>query len=77
MLLLHLIMEFAYHRPNATGRELIELGGIVPTSVTTAVMFDGGVRSYKGFRIWRFSSSHNANRSRLCDVGNEESRAGK
>ena len=32
-------------RPKARGMELIESGGITPTSVTTAVMLDGGVRS--------------------------------
>jgi hypothetical protein len=36
--------------------ELIELGGMMPTSVTTAVMFAGGVRSYRGLRTLRFSS---------------------
>lgn len=28
-----------------------------PTSVTTAVIYAGGVRSYKGFRSWRLESS--------------------
>ena len=44
-----------YHirRPNASGMELIESGGITPTSVTTAVILDGGVRSYNGSRISR------------------------
>ena len=32
-------------RPSASGIELIELGGMTPTSVTTAVMVEGGVRS--------------------------------
>lgn len=36
------------------GIELIELGGTMPTSVTTAVIFAGGVRSYNGLRISRF-----------------------
>lgn len=40
--------------PNANGMELILLGGINPTSVTTAVIHVGGVRSYKGFKISRF-----------------------
>ena len=31
--------------PRARGIELILLGGIKPTSVTTAVMYVGGVRS--------------------------------
>ena len=31
--------------PNVSGIELMELGGIIPTSVTTAVMFAGGVKS--------------------------------
>lgn len=44
----------------------------MPTSVTTAVMFNGGVKSYNGFRICRFGPSLNVNWSRLCDVGNEE-----
>jgi hypothetical protein len=41
-------------RPNASGIELIASGGITPASVTTAVMLDGGVRSYNGLRISRF-----------------------
>ncbi len=41
-------------RPNANGIELIASGGITPASVTTAVMLDGGVRSYNGLRISRF-----------------------
>ena len=32
-------------RPSAVDIELIELGGTNPTSVTTAVMYEGGVRS--------------------------------
>jgi hypothetical protein len=36
--------------------ELIELGGMIPTSVTTAVTFAGGVRSYRGLRTLRFGS---------------------
>jgi hypothetical protein len=40
-------------RPSASGIELIELGGITPTSVTTAVILEGGVRSYSGLRISR------------------------
>lgn len=31
--------------PKAAGMDDMELGGITPTSVTTAVMYDGGVRS--------------------------------
>ena len=38
-------MVYYSSRPRATGIELIELGGITPTSVTTAVMHVGGVRS--------------------------------
>lgn len=41
-------------RPRARGIELIESGGMTPTSVTTAVMLEGGVRSYNGLRISRF-----------------------
>jgi hypothetical protein len=37
--------------PRARGIELILLGGIKPTSVTTAVIYVGGVRSYRGFRL--------------------------
>lgn len=37
--------------PSAKGIELIELGGMIPTSVTTAVMLEGGVRSYKGLSL--------------------------
>lgn len=40
-------------RPNASGIELIASGGMTPASVTTAVMLDGGVRSYNGLRISR------------------------
>jgi hypothetical protein len=40
--------------PSASGIELMLLGGIKPTSVTTAVMHVGGVKSYNGFRISRF-----------------------
>ena len=40
--------------PSARGIELILLGGMSPTSVTTAVMYVGGVKSYNGFRISRF-----------------------
>lgn len=39
--------------PRASGIELILLGGIKPTSVTTAVIKVGGVRSYSGFRTSR------------------------
>lgn len=31
-----------------------ESGGMTPTSVTTAVILEGGVRSYSGLRISRF-----------------------
>ena len=41
--------------PSARGIELILLGGMSPTSVTTAVMYVGGVKSYNGFNISRFS----------------------
>jgi hypothetical protein len=37
--------------PSANGIELIELGGMTPTSVTTAVMLVEGVKSYSGFNI--------------------------
>ena len=40
--------------PSARGIELILLGGMSPTSVTTAVMYVGGVKSYNGFSISRF-----------------------
>lgn len=40
--------------PSAKGMELILLGGINPTSVTTTVIHVGGVRSYRGLRISRF-----------------------
>ena len=40
--------------PSAPGIDDIELGGIMPTSVTTAVMHDGGVKSYNGLKIERF-----------------------
>lgn len=40
--------------PSAPGIDDIELGGMMPTSVTTAVMHDGGVKSYNGLKIERF-----------------------
>ena len=50
----------------------IEVGGITPTSVTTAVIFFGGVRSYNGFNISRFVAFSVA--SDLCGIviGNVE-----
>ena len=42
--------------PSARGIELILLGGMSPTSVTTAVMYVGGVKSYNGFSISRLCS---------------------
>lgn len=50
------INPFHSSLPSASGIELIELGGITPTSVTTAVMLVGGVRSYSGFRISRLGA---------------------
>lgn len=47
--------------PSAPGIDDIELGGIMPTSVTTAVMHDGGVKSYNGLKIERFARDF-----RLC-----------
>ena len=40
--------------PSARGIELMLLGGMSPTSVTTAVMYVAGVKSYNGFSISRF-----------------------
>jgi hypothetical protein len=48
---------------------------MIPTSVTTAVMLDGGVRSYSGFKISRFSSDSSASVSRALHEGKVESRA--
>ena len=39
----HAIYKFCL--PSANGMELIELGGMTPTSVTTAVILVGGVKS--------------------------------
>lgn len=39
--------------PSARGIELMLLGGIKPTSVTTAVIYVGGVKSYSGFSFSR------------------------
>ena len=61
-------------RPSAKGIELIELGGIKPTSVTTAVMLAGGVRSYKGCRISRFGPPHKSKESLSRLRGNDEKR---
>ena len=50
----------------------IEVGGITPTSVTTAVIFFGGVRSYNGFNISRFVAFSVASDSRGIEIGNVE-----
>ena len=52
----HHVHKFNYNVvfPSARGIELILLGGMSPTSVTTAVMYVGGVKSYNGFSISRF-----------------------
>ena len=42
----------------------MESGGMTPTSVTTAVMFVGGVRSYRGLRISRLAALCRARASR-------------
>ena len=55
--------------------ELIEFGGMTPTSVTTAVIFDGGVKSYRGLRISRCGSFSSSSESRGRDRGNEEKRS--
>ena len=50
----------------------IEVGGITPTSVTTAVMLFGGVRSYNGFKISRLAEFSVASDSRDIEIGNVE-----
>lgn len=50
----------------------IEVGGITPTSVTTAVMFLGGVRSYSGFKISRLVLFSVASDWRGIESGNVE-----
>jgi len=50
----------------------IEVGGITPTSVTTAVIFLGGVRSYNGFNISRFVVFSVASDSGGIVIGNVE-----
>lgn len=50
----------------------IEVGGMTPTSVTTAVIFFGGVRSYNGFNISRFDVFSVASDSRGIGIGNVE-----
>ena len=50
----------------------IEVGGITPTSVTTAVIFFGGVKSYNGFKISRLAVFSVANDSRGIETGNVE-----
>lgn len=62
-------------RPSATGIELIEFGGITPTSVTTAVTLVGGVRSYKGLRISRLGRFWSISKSRGFVRGNEENKS--
>ena len=56
--------------PSAPGIDDIELGGMMPTSVTTAVMHDGGVRSYNGLRIERFGRGLCASLPNVEDGGN-------
>lgn len=50
----------------------MEVGGITPTSVTTAVMFFGGVRSYNGFKISRLAVFSVASDLRGIEIGNVE-----
>jgi hypothetical protein len=50
----------------------MEFGGIIPTSVTTAVILLGGVRSYKGLRISKFVSDCKASVSLLRFEGKVE-----
>lgn len=57
--------------PKVSGIELMELGGMMPTSVTTAVIFDGGVRSYNGLRISRFGDASRVNDDWGITDGNE------
>lgn len=49
-----------------------EVGGITPTSVTTAVIFFGGVKSYNGFKISRLVVFSVASDSRGIEIGNVE-----
>lgn len=42
------------YRPNANGIKLIELAGMIPTSVTTAVISFAEVRSYRGLNNSKF-----------------------
>lgn len=50
----------------------IDVGGITPTSVTTAVIFFGGVRSYNGFKISRLAVFSVASDSRGVEMGKVE-----
>jgi len=50
----------------------VEVGGITPTSVTTAVISFGGVRSYNGFGISRLGMFSVASDSRGIEIGNVE-----
>jgi hypothetical protein len=50
----------------------IDVGGITPTSVTTAVIFFGGVRSYSGFKISRLVAFSVASDSRGVEMGKVE-----
>jgi hypothetical protein len=61
--------------PRANGIELIELGGIIPTSVTTAVMLVGGVKSYRGLRISKLDCDWMASEDFGRERGNEENRS--
>ena len=55
--------------------ELIEFGGMTPTSVTTAVMEVGGVRSYNGLRISRFGRFWSVKASRGFVRGKDENKS--
>ena len=55
--------------------ELIEFGGMIPTSVTTAVIEVGGVRSYSGLRISRCGPFASVRLSRGFVKGNDAKRS--
>lgn len=50
----------------------IDVGGITPTSVTTAVIFFGGVKSYNGFKISRLVEFSVASDSGGIEMGKVE-----
>ena len=58
------------YRDGSEKGEPIEFGGMIPTSVTTAVICVGGVRSYNGLRISRLAEGDRDRESCGQTIGN-------